>query len=227
MKIRKFTHLPFPKSLLAVFGVGVDPRMRRARMRGSVAVPGKAETKEEGAGDPPPSGDKKPADAPPAGEEEPTDPPAPEAAAKPTVFDRAANFLKSKEAVATEIAGYKTEIARLKADLAARDATIATQNTELATLRAGAQLLESAVKGLESEKKTVAEATVDALAASGVPQDKLPAADKSGQPGEDAQTDEEKLKHYGTLKGAARTKYFRAHKPALVRAQDAAADKKS
>ena len=218
MKLRK-SYSPFALFLRSLVGVHLSPK---ARCRGSVTVPDLKGGKKEGEStEEKPEGEETPGEEKPEGEEEK---PASEAA-KPSIFDKAAGYLKSKEGAATEIAGLKAEKKRLEGLLEAANKTIGTQNAELVELRAGKKQLEAAINGLEAEKKTVGEAVVDVLAGSGVPQVDLPAGDKDAK-GAEASTDAEKLAHYGTLSGKAKTAYFRANKQALLRAESAAASQK-
>lgn len=118
-------------------------------------------------------------------EDEPGAPgnPAPGVTAAPSIFDRAAAFMKGKEGVAAEIAGYKKRATDAEALLATANGTIAAQNAELLELRAGRKKLEDSLALMETERTDVA-GTVAGL---GFPSANLPKPSTVEAAGESAE----------------------------------------
>lgn len=111
------------------------------------------------------------------------DTPAPEATATPSIFDRAAAYMKGKEGIAGELAALRKRAEVAEGALATANATIAAQNTELTDLRAGKARLEAAVSGLETERTDVAAE----VAAIGFPAASLPKPEVVEKAGESAE----------------------------------------
>jgi regulator of replication initiation timing len=132
--------------------------------------------------------DPSPAPAPAPAPVDPT-PPATQAsataAAKPTVFQKAAAMLKDKSELLGTISTHEATIASLTSQLSTANSQLSATMAELATLKAGSAELEAALTKATAANTTVAQSTIDQVAALGFDANALPAATSAS---EDAET---------------------------------------
>lgn len=122
------------------------------------------------------------------------------AAAKPTVFARAAAMLKDKSELLTTISGHEATITDLRGQLTKASETIQAQTTELTELKAGQAQIEAALAASEKKNSTVEAAAQDKIAMLGFPADKLPAASSAEAQDTDApKTIEEFKERHGVM----------------------------
>jgi chromosome segregation ATPase len=119
--------------------------------------------------------------------------------------------MADKAQLATDLATAQSQLAQLQADLLAANAKADGFSSQIAEANTLIESLNGKVATLETEKKTVAETTIETIAELGIAASDLPKASGSVVDEKDIYT------QWKALSGGEKQSYFRANRAALER----------